>query len=216
MSTPTRLQKEQALRAAGVVVAPYPALATSTALDARAADIALLNAWSEWEHRLDIQYFQMIQRAEAEDMPEVQAVLALCDQQGLGAALAELNRRVAHRYTALYRLDGEYLQNIELYDKASEQRPDFLAKVPLSHSFCQYVLRDGSFLTSDSGADDRLDGHPYKGVMVSYHGVPVVNEEGGLVGSLCHFDIEAQPLADDEFRRLQAVGRRIARYVAPA
>jgi hypothetical protein len=43
-----------------------------------------------------------------------------------------------------------------LYDKAGEVRPDFLAEVPFETSFCQFVIRDGYFTTSDSAVDLRL------------------------------------------------------------
>ena len=38
--------------------------------------------------------------------------------------------------------------------------------------------------------------------MVSYHGVPIVSG-GNIWGTLCHFDVAAQPLTDDEFELLQ-------------
>jgi len=76
--------------------------------------------------------------------------------------------------------------------------PD-LSVVPLTDSFCQFVLRDRLFLTVDSGADARLAGHPYSGVVGSYVGVPISRGKGTLDGTLCHFDTENHPIADDEF-----------------
>lgn len=74
-------------------------------------------------------------------------------------------------------------------------RLEFLEAVPLGISFCQFVLRDGVLLTSNSAHDDRLEGHPYRGVMVAYHGVPIPSPEGGLLGTLCHFDVSSNPSA---------------------
>ncbi|MES1161980.1 MAG: GAF domain-containing protein, partial [Rhizobacter sp.] len=69
-----------------------------------------------------------------------------------------------------------------------------------------FVIRDGHFKTSDSATDHRLDGHPYQGVMVSYHGVPILLG-GEIGGTLCHFDLAAHALTDDEFELLrQAAG----------
>ena len=121
---------------------------------------------------------------------------------GAPAALAFLNAGVPHRYSALYRLNGDRLTNLLLHDKAGELRPDFLAEVPMGTSFCQFVIRDGVFSTTDSGTDRRLDGHPYQGVMVSYHGVPII-AGGEIWGTLCHFDLAALPLADAEFELLR-------------
>lgn len=136
---------------------------------------------------------------EARDISTFKAVLA---SAGADTALAFLNAGVPHRYSAVYRFDGNTLKNILLFDKAGEVRPAFLAEVPLDVSFCQFVIRDGVFRTTDSATDRRLDGHPYQGVMVSYHGVPIL-VRGEIWGTLCHFDVAAQPLADEEFDLLR-------------
>lgn len=138
---------------------------------------------------------------------------AACRRQGVDAALTQLNRRVPHRYTAIYELAAGLLKNRHLIDKEGEASPEFLLEVPLADSFCQFVLRDGSFLTNDSASDERLNGHPYQGVMVSYHGVPILDDSGELFGSLCHFDVQSQPLSDDEFELLQRVARVVPGYV---
>jgi len=144
------------------------------------------------------------------DVQELQQVLL---QRGLPAALQHLNERVAHRYTAIYWLDGRELQNLHLFDRQGEARPEFLRVVPFQDSFCQFVLRDGSFKTEDSGQDLRLDGHPYQGVMVSYHGVPLTDDSGQLCGTLCHFDVARHALDDHEFGYLQRAARMLAPFV---
>lgn len=135
----------------------------------------------------------------ARDIDTFKAKLA---SAGVDTALAFLNAGVAHRYSAVYRLDGNTLKNVLLHDKAGEVRPAFLAEVPFETSFCQFVIRDGLFQTSDSAGDRRLDGHPYQGVMVSYHGVPIL-AHGEIWGTLCHFDVAVQALTDDEFDLLR-------------
>jgi len=207
----SRIQKEQALRAAGIALRPYPTLATlAPAGDQRAADLALLDAGTAWERELERLYLQLLMtQAQAASGDAGQVFVEFSRKEGLAAGLEQLNRRVPHRYTAVYRLEGNLLRNIELIDKAHEVTPEFLAEVPLGTSFCQYVLRDGLFLTSNSAQDDRLDGHPYQGVMVAYHGVPIMDSTGALFGSLCHFDVEEQPLSDLEFEHLKAVARVI-------
>jgi GAF domain-containing protein len=152
----------------------------------------------------------------AADPPPSEAVgefLAACAADGIGAALEALNRRVLHRYTAIYRLEGALLRNVALVDKAQQMRPEFLAEVPLATSFCQFVLKDGVFLTADSAGDDRLDGHPYKGVMVAYHGVPIPDADDKVFGTLCHFDVAEQALSDAEFDNLQNIARVVRPYL---
>lgn len=134
--------------------------------------------------------------AVAAALQEVQKELA---HGGLTAALAVLNRRVPHRFTAVYRLLGPSLHNIATVDKHHHLDPIDLKVVPLKDSFCQFVLRDGLFLTRDSGTDIRLDGHPYSGVVGCYVGVPIAGRDGKLAGTLCHFDLESHDVDDDEY-----------------
>lgn len=143
--------------------------------------------------------------------PRFRAFYAALADDGLSTAVALLNRNVPHRYTAVYRLEKSTLHNQTLFDKKGETRPDHLAAVPLGTSFCQFVLRDGVFSTADSGADRRLDGHPYQGVMVSYTGVPITEfyEGGEIIGSLCHFDVCSQDLDPAEFELLQQAAKLI-------
>ena len=135
-------------------------------------------------------------------------------QQGrLRLALEVLNAPVAHRYTALYRLCDGVLSNVELVDKENEIKPEFLAKVPLKDSFCQFVLRDGLFKTSNTADDHRLNGHKYQGVLMTYHGVPVLDNQGEFFGTLCHFDALTRPLADEHFDLLEAAARVLPAYL---
>lgn len=131
------------------------------------------------------------------------------------AALDFLNQRVPHRYSAVYALAGGHLRNLFLYDKRGEVVPEFLQVVPFEHSFCQFVLRDGIFLTDDSGSDVRLDGHPYQGVMVSYHGVPLLDNRSEVFGTLCHFDVVSYDLPESELELLRLAARELPRYLSP-
>ncbi|HEY2257112.1 MAG TPA: guanylate cyclase [Variovorax sp.] len=127
---------------------------------------------------------------------------------GLDAALACLNDSVPHRYTAVYRFAGPLLHNVRLHDKLGRPRPDFLAVVPFTQSFCQFVARDKSFRTDDSATDPRLHGHPYQGVVVSYHSVPLLDADtGALWGTLSHFDMKRSPLSDAQFELLEGAAR---------
>ena len=122
---------------------------------------------------------------------------------GPQAALDYLNAGVPHRYTSLYRLSKSTLINLVLCDKLGQVRPEFLAEVPFHDSFCQFVLRDGALRTDDSSTDSRLDGSPYQGVIISYHGAPIV-WAGEVWGALCHFDFGVMSLPDEEFELLKA------------
>ena len=126
------------------------------------------------------------------------------DSGGLYGALRYLNARTTFRYTAIYRLDGQMMRNIYLYDRQGEN-PTSLSEVPLGDSFCQFVMRDNGFNTVNSANDARLLGHPYQGVMNSYFGLPLSRKAGTIYGTLCHFDVEPMMIPDSEILLLEAV-----------
>ncbi|RZJ04305.1 MAG: GAF domain-containing protein [Haliea sp.] len=133
--------------------------------------------------------------------------------EGIVAGLKFLNDRVPHRLTAIYRLSGAAVHCVHVYDKQGELTTDRMAVVPLGESFCQFAMRDGVFLTDDTTADRRLDGNPNQGVVVCYHGLPLLDNDASLYGTLCHFDFVPQALPDGEFDHLQQAAREIARHL---
>jgi hypothetical protein len=137
----------------------------------------------------------------------MQAVHAALMAGGIDAAIAELNAGVPHRYTGIFKLEGEMLRNTHMFDKKGEAKPEALEAVVLSESFCQIVMRDGYFLTDNTAQDDRLNYSPFKGVVMSYHGVPLLNNFAQLGGTLCHFDLVEQHISDEEYLCLQEAAK---------
>jgi len=135
--------------------------------------------------------------------------------QGLNAGLLWLNRRVPHRWTGIYRLDDLTMSNQNIIDKLNETDLGSLAAVPVKDSFCQFTMRDGEFVKQNTGTDDdvRLQGHPYKGVVNSYVGLPLTTGGGDVYGTFCHFDLVEREISDDEFQFLQRVARILPRYL---
>ena len=145
---------------------------------------------------------------------DIATFATLLASEGPHTALRYLNSGVPHRYTAVYRFEAELLRNVLLYDKRGQIRPEYLVAVPFKESFCQFVLRDQEFRTDDSARDERLVGHPYRGVVVSYHSVPVVRDDNGsLWGTMSHFDMSRHPLADSEFELLQQAAKVLSRHI---
>jgi GAF domain-containing protein len=136
----------------------------------------------------------------------------LLDTEGLHAGLKFLNGRVPHRFTAVYRLDELMLHVVDMVDKDGLDDMK-LEAVPLGDSFCQFTLRDGSFLTASSGGDKRLDGHPYQGVVESYIGLPLTRADGELFGTFCHYDLAGRPVNEDEYAFLTQVAAVLPRYL---
>ncbi|QGJ18818.1 MULTISPECIES: GAF domain-containing protein [unclassified Polaromonas] len=132
---------------------------------------------------------------------------------GVLAGLAFLNGRVTHRCTAIYRLEAMTVRNLYLFDREGSLLPESLGVVPLGDSFCQHAMREGAFLTDDTRGDSRVDGSPFKGVVVAYHGLPLLDARGELFGTLCHFDFVPRPLPDGEFEFLQNAARVLPAYL---
>ena len=74
-------------------------------------------------------------------------------------------------------------------------------ETPLSHSVCQYVIADARPLViSDTRTDPRLQGNlaiPDLAV-IAYLGVPLVDGEGDVLGSLCAIDHTPRAWSDDD------------------
>ena len=129
------------------------------------------------------------------------------------AGLAYLNGRVKHRFTAIYQLAHGTLRNTYMHDKQGQVVPDDFKVVPLNDSFCQFVLRDGFFTTHNSAQDERLNGLKFQGVLGAYYGVPLLNNQGTLYGTLCHFDLPNHYLDDLEFAVLRESARLLPAYL---
>lgn len=142
-------------------------------------------------------------------------LLAILRSRGLGAGIAALNAGVEHRYTGVYRMAGSCLRNVQLHDKLGQARPEALAVVELADSFCQFVLRDGGLLMDNTLHEDHLGDHPYRGVLLAYHGVPIGDNAGGLWGTLCHFDFVERGLAPRQYELLKAAGHMLYPFVRP-
>ena len=135
---------------------------------------------------------------------ELGPFIAALEVAGIAGALKFLNARTPYRYTAIYRFEGAMMRNIYLYDRLGEDVSDF-GKVPLGDSFCQFVMAQGGFSTSDSAHDERLLGHAYRGVLNAYFGLPLSRKPGTIYGTFCHFDFKPQVIADGEIKFLESV-----------
>ena len=100
-----------------------------------------------------------------------------------------------------------------LFDKLGEIAPEALLAVPLTSSFCQFVLRDGCMLIDHSGQDARLNGHPYQGILNSCIGLPLTHSGADLQGTLCHFDFEPIEVPQHEHEFLRKAALLLPRYL---
>ena len=117
--------------------------------------------------------------------PEIQFATLLAER-GVHAALAFLNARTPHRYTGIFRFDGDFLRNEFLFDQfdASVRRGE---DAPLERTWCALIDASGAPLEFD---DVRASGlaSPDGGRVKSYCGIAIRDRSGRPVGTLCHFD----------------------------
>ena len=128
---------------------------------------------------------------------------AILETSGLRPALHFLNGRVPHRYTIVYRFDGEAFYGMCVVDKLREPVPALFIKVPFQDSFCQYTVADGAFKTNDTMRESRLAGHLHQVTVQSYCGLPLLDPAGALWGTFCHLDTAPQVMSEAEYEFLQ-------------
>ncbi|SDY67001.1 hypothetical protein [Hymenobacter psychrophilus] len=120
---------------------------------------------------------------------EISEFRRVMQQQGLHAALQYLNRRTPHRYTGVFRFDGEMLRNEALFDRlqpALEQGGD----APMAVTYCSLVGQQQAPLEIiDATTDARVRGLIDTAV-VSYCGVLIRDAQGQPFGTLCHYDMQ--------------------------
>ena len=115
---------------------------------------------------------------------------------GLGRfrqAVEFLNLTSAYRFTALYRISSDQLQNLVIFDRQQPDQP-LLDTVPLGDSYCVFVrdLKD-AFIVADAADDSRVEAHPKRPTVNAYCGVPLIDTAGDVFGTVCHFDFAPVP-----------------------
>lgn len=144
---------------------------------------------------------------------QIQELEDILKSKGMHSALDFLNQRVSHRFTAVYHLDKDALQIVELIDKLGDATTAPSSRVSFSQSFCEIAVQESSLVTSDSALDRKLDGRPNQGVLSSYVGLPLMLPGGVLFGTLCHYDYDEQMINDDEFVFLQNAASILPKYL---
>jgi hypothetical protein len=139
------------------------------------------------------------------------ALQEVLDTHGLQAGLLFLNARVPHRFTSVYRLGDQRLRRMGYVDKQGGEDLD-LADLPFKDSFCEITVREGRFVTTEAGTDERLGGNPYQALVGSYVGLPLAEGPGMLFGTFCHYDICGHLIDDTELAFLAQASQLLTRF----
>lgn len=143
----------------------------------------------------------------------LERVRALLDGGDLRGAVILLNSLAPHRFTSLFRFDGDMLRTVVFFDRDNPTQA-VVDDIPVAASYCVFVREGGStFTVPDAACDPRVDGHPKQSVFRSYCGVPLIDAAGRMHGTVCHFDFDPHP---DDIRTvdlLESVAPFLARTV---
>jgi GAF domain-containing protein len=140
-------------------------------------------------------------------------VLGTLHRSGVRAALVQLNRHSSHRFTALFRFEGDILRNLHLVDR-DDPRVERCPDLPVLESYCVYVRNSAAkFVTENSALDARVLGHPKQASVRSYCGLPLFTPDGELFGTICLFDFEALPFSKLEMMVLEEISASLVAAV---
>lgn len=114
---------------------------------------------------------------------------AVLHGRGPRAALAYLVGLTSYRFIGIFRFSGGMANAAVHYDRENPEVTRIDA-VPESATYCCFV-RDqrGNFTTVDALEDPRLIAHVARDAVRAYCGVPVMDAEGHLFGTLCYYDV---------------------------
>ena len=115
---------------------------------------------------------------------------ALLDSQGPRAALAYLLKLSDYRFIGIFRFQNARANAAIHFDR---ENPEVLSatEVPDTATYCCVVRNSkGVFPTANALLDSRCDTHPARQEVLAYCGVPIMDAEGEVLGTLCHYDLQ--------------------------
>lgn len=134
----------------------------------------------------------------------------LMASDGIRAALYSVLRRSNYRFISIFRFKDGNATSVVHVDR-EDLSVHRAAEVADTATYCCYV-RDtkGAFVTADAMNDARTAAHPAREAVRSYCGLPILAADGGLIGTLCHYDLEPRDPAQLDLDLLVAVCAAVA------
>ena len=147
-------------------------------------------------------------------LSEIAVFTHTLQQQGVHAALDYLNQRTPHRYTGVFRFDGEVLRNEVLFDR---HQPTVRqgADAPMAATYCALVGRQQVPLQILDAAVDPRD-REIDTTVISYCGVLIRDAQGQAYGTLCHYDLQRCQQRTTDLPLLETAAQLLYQHMHPA
>jgi hypothetical protein len=113
----------------------------------------------------------------------------LLASDGIRSALYSVLRKSDYRFISIFRFqDGRATSAVHVdREDLSVVQADEVADTA---TYCCYVRdANGSFVTADASTDLRTAGHVARDAVRAYCGIPILEPDGELIGTLCHYDL---------------------------
>ena len=129
------------------------------------------------------------------------------ERKGVRVAIEYLNSLTPHRFTSLFRFDGDTLRKVVFFDRQNPGE-DHCEDIPVTASYCIFVRDRGeTFTVEESKSDERVVGHPKRDTFQCYCGVPLLDRDDRMFGSICHFDFEPAKVSKLDIELLESMAR---------
>ncbi len=141
----------------------------------------------------------------------------ILEARGVREGLIYLASLTDYRFIGIWRFKAGKANAAVHFDKENPAVTS-ATEVPDDATYCCYV-RDsrGAFMTAEALLDPRTEGHPARATVPTYCGVPVMDAEGDLLGTLCHYDlVPRDPSELDLELLLQAASAIAQRQMVPS
>lgn len=110
------------------------------------------------------------------------------DSQGLRPALVYLRGLTDYRFVGIFRFENGHTVSVAHVDR-DDPTAVWTDDEPTDSTYCCSVRdTNGAFVTADAMLDPRTEGHAKSDVVSAYCGIPIMDSEGVLFGTLCHYD----------------------------
>jgi GAF domain-containing protein len=133
----------------------------------------------------------------------------ILSHSGIRATIIFLNSLTNHRFTSLYRFDGGTLKNLHFFDR---ENPSVTSspEIPVLASYCVFVRDSGQLFSFENSLEDkRTVGHSKRLEVRAYCGVPLLDRDGKMFGTVCHFDLDPKPIHPEDVVLMEALAEML-------